>query len=52
MGKVWALVGHRKRVVPLHVRVHDSVRERLAADVGYGFTLPEGATYADANWWT
>lgn len=52
MGKVWALVGYRKRVVPPHARVHDSVRERLAADVGYGFTLPEGATYADANWWT
>lgn len=51
MGKVWALAGYRKRVVPPHARVHDSVRERLAAGGGYGFTLPDGATYADPNWW-
>lgn len=52
MGKVWALVGYRKRVVPKGARVHDSVRERLAAGVGYGFTLPDGASYADPRWFT
>lgn len=50
MGKAWRLVGYRKRVVPKGALVHDSVRARLAANVGYRFTLPDGATYADPGW--
>ena len=50
MGRAWRLVGYRRRVVPPGALVHDSVRERLAAGVGYAFTLPDGATYTDPGW--
>lgn len=52
MGRVWVLAGYRKRVVPPRARVHDSVRQRLAAVPAYAFTLPEGASYADEHWST
>lgn len=50
MGKIWALVGYRNRVVPPHAKVHTSVRERLAADPRYRPRIPDTVTYVDPEW--
>ena len=51
MGKSWRILGYRKRVVPGHAKVHESVRARTAAaDLKYGPALPTDAVYVDEHW--
>jgi uncharacterized protein (DUF2235 family) len=53
MGKAWRLLGYRKRVLPenVRVRVHESVRERMAAaDLKYAPKIPADAHFVDEHW--
>jgi uncharacterized protein (DUF2235 family) len=50
MGKVWALVGYRKRVIPPRARVHASVRARMEAGLGYAPKVPDGVQWVDEDW--
>jgi uncharacterized protein (DUF2235 family) len=53
MGRIWALLTYRRRPVPPGTVIHASVRDRLAADPGYGLPEPvEAYTWADEDWTT
>ena len=52
MGRAWALAGYRKRVVPPRALVHDSVRERVSAGIGYPSVIPPDVEWADDGWST
>lgn len=50
MGWVWGLLTYRHRRVPAGARVHQSVRDRISADSGYGSKIPSSAVYEDEHW--
>jgi len=50
-GAVWSLLVPRRRPIPAGVRVHASVRDRMAA-TGYRPRLPADATWVDDDWAT
>ena len=51
MGWFWALATYRRRPMPEGARVHDSVKDRLAADIGYRLPTEVGEdAWADRGW--
>jgi len=50
MGWVWWLLTYRHRKVPPDARIHQSVRDRILADPGYGSKVPPTALYEDVHW--
>ena len=46
MSPAWALLTYRRRRVPPGARVHESVRDRMAADPAYGRRLPPSVVWA------
>ncbi|MEN8113771.1 MAG: DUF2235 domain-containing protein [Actinomycetota bacterium] len=47
MGTIWALLGHRSRPIePEDARIHESVKDRMAADPGYEI----GADLSSVRW--
>jgi uncharacterized protein (DUF2235 family) len=50
MEGLWRLMAKRRRRVPHHAAVHDSVRERRELDPGYGRHLPADIRYVDRGW--
>ncbi|MGW0821311.1 DUF2235 domain-containing protein [Streptomyces sp. NPDC002845] len=52
MGRVWALLGYRRRELPPGAHVHDSVRARVEKDEAYAQRIPETAVWSDPDWLT
>ncbi|MDQ1485071.1 MAG: hypothetical protein QOJ62_764 [Actinomycetota bacterium] len=52
MGLVWALLTYRHRSVPADAHVHQSVRDRIAADGKYQARVPRGVRWDDESWLT
>jgi uncharacterized protein (DUF2235 family) len=51
MGWFWALATYRRRPMPEGARVHDSVKDRIAADIGYRLPTEVGEdAWTDEDW--
>jgi len=50
MGRVWALLGTRRRRLPEGALVHASVERRVAKDPSYAKHLPTGHRFVDPGW--
>lgn len=51
-GRVWALLGYRRRELPDGARVHRSVARRIERDPGYARHLPASVVFVDDGWST
>jgi hypothetical protein len=52
MGRIWAVTTYRHRRVPEAALVHQSVRNRIAAEPGYRSKVPGTAVWDDVTWLT
>lgn len=52
VGRLWGVLGYRRRAVPEGARVHASVARRVEADPGYARHLPASPVYVDEGWST
>lgn len=50
MDWYWSLLIDKRRTVPGAARVHDSVRQRIAAQPDYAKRIPRDVTFVDPRW--
>ncbi len=50
MGRLWTVLGTRRRPLPAAAAVHRSVRRRIEADPNYAPRIPDDATWVDEDW--
>ena len=50
MGRLWVLLGTRRRILPAAANVHASVARRVETDPGYAARVPPNAVFVDQDW--